>query len=50
VGDRASEFLKISQRINRAEWGWFGLNPDGSILTARDNGTNEIYALDLDLP
>jgi len=31
-------------------WWWVGLTPDGSPLLLRDIGTNEIYALDVDLP
>jgi eukaryotic-like serine/threonine-protein kinase len=29
---------------------WFGLTPDDSILALRDNGIEEIYGLDVDLP
>jgi len=29
---------------------WLGLAPDDSPLFARDIGTQEIYALDVDLP
>jgi len=29
---------------------WSGLAPDGSPLFTRDTSTEEIYALDLDLP
>jgi serine/threonine protein kinase/Tol biopolymer transport system component len=31
-------------------WWWVGLTPDGSPLLLRDIGTEEIYALDVDLP
>jgi serine/threonine protein kinase len=29
---------------------WFGLSPDNSLLSIRDTGSHEIYALDLDAP
>ena len=29
---------------------WSGFAPDGSPLVLRDTGTQEIYALDVDLP
>jgi len=29
---------------------WMGLTPDDSVLAMRDTGTQEIYALDLQLP
>jgi len=29
---------------------WAGLAPDGSPLVLRDTGTQEIYALDVELP
>lgn len=32
------------------EWDWFGFAPDGSLLTARDYGPREIYALDWETP
>jgi len=31
-------------------YGWYGLTPDGSPLIAREAGTQEIYALDVDFP
>ena len=31
-------------------FGWFGTTPDGSLIIARDAGTDEIYALDWELP
>jgi serine/threonine protein kinase/Tol biopolymer transport system component len=31
-------------------WPWMGLTPDGSPLLMRDTGTQEVYALDLQLP
>jgi hypothetical protein len=31
-------------------YGWSGIAPDGSAPVTRDLSTDEIYALDLDLP
>jgi len=31
-------------------FGWSGIAPDGSALFTRDLSTDDIYALDLDLP
>jgi hypothetical protein len=43
--------LKDLHRYNAAVAGaWSGVAPNGSDLFARDLGTSEIYALDLDLP
>jgi hypothetical protein len=32
------------------EGGWFAAAPDNSLITARDAGTDEIYALDWEAP
>jgi len=38
-------------RMTGYSWGfWLGLAPDDSPLLLRDVGTQEIYALDVDLP
>jgi hypothetical protein len=29
---------------------WFGVTPDGSLLVIRDAGSQEVYALDLEVP
>jgi len=54
VGQTHSELLadlKDLHRYNVTMAGaWSGVAPDGSGLFARDLGTSEIYALDLDLP
>jgi hypothetical protein len=43
--------LKDLHRYSSAAAGeWSGIAPDGSALFARDLGTSEIYALDLELP
>jgi hypothetical protein len=31
-------------------FGWTGMSPDGSALFVRDLSTDEVYALDLELP
>jgi hypothetical protein len=36
--------------IRVAGWGWFAAAPDNSLITARDAGTDEIYALDWEAP
>ena len=42
--------LKGVRRTGVFGWTWAGLTPDGSPLVLRDTGTEEIYALDVDLP
>ena len=43
--------LKDLRRPDMAYWTyWMGLTPDDSVLAMRDTGTQEIYALDLQLP
>jgi len=36
--------------IRVAGWGWFAIAPNNSLITARDAGTDEIYALDWEAP
>jgi hypothetical protein len=53
IADRKVERLVSLKGIRRpyAFIGPFsGLSPDGSLLIVRDTGTQEIYALDLQLP
>ena len=33
-------------KMSPAGLGWIGLTPDGSLISARDAGSSEIYALD----
>lgn len=42
--------LKNLRRVILPFWAWMGLTPDGSPLLMRDIGTQEVYALDLQLP
>jgi serine/threonine protein kinase/Tol biopolymer transport system component len=54
VGDRQVENVVEEKDVGRMTTGtitpWLGLAPDDSLLFARDIGTVEIYALDVDLP
>jgi len=50
--DRSERFLSWNDlRRFGGVWGpWSGVAPDGSVLTVRDVGSHEIYALDVQLP
>ena len=53
VSERKVERIAVFKDVRRAVgfWGpWSGLAPDDSPLLLRDTGTQEIYALDVDLP
>jgi Tol biopolymer transport system component len=54
IGQTRSELLADLKDLHRygspVAGAWSGVAPDGSALFARDLGTSEIYALDLDLP
>jgi len=54
VGQTHSEPLVdlkgLSRYLAPPAYGWSGVAPDGSALFTRDLSTDEIYALDLDLP
>jgi Tol biopolymer transport system component len=53
VGKTRPEFLldlKDIPRYGGYGWAWSGLTPDDSALLVRDVSTDEIYALDLELP
>jgi Tol biopolymer transport system component len=53
ISDRKAErlvSLKDIQRVDSGLGSWTGLAPDDSPLTLREIGTQEIYALDVDLP
>ena len=34
--------------FDRWNQGWFGLTPDGHVMTTRDTGISQVYAFDLD--
>jgi serine/threonine protein kinase/Tol biopolymer transport system component len=42
--------LKDFRRVVLPWSTWFGLTPDGSVILMRDTGSQEVYALDLDVP
>jgi len=46
--DRKAELVNTVKDMTLA--GWFGVAPDNTLITARDIGIDEIFALDLDLP
>ncbi len=53
VGQNRSEFLidlKDMRRYGKYGWAWSGLTPDDSALLVRDASTDEIYALEVQLP
>ena len=54
VGQTMSEFMLDFRDLRRYERSivspWSAVAPDGSILEVRDVSTDEIYALDLELP
>jgi len=52
-GEHRSEEVNRTEGLRRflGEWGlWSGITPDGSPLLCRDLSTNEVYALDVQLP
>jgi Tol biopolymer transport system component len=48
--DRKLERITDLGEIPAAGWGWYATAPDNSLITARDAGTDEIYALDWEAP
>jgi Tol biopolymer transport system component len=48
--DRKVERITDLSKIPAAGWGWFAAAPDNSLITAREAGTDEIYALDWEAP
>jgi hypothetical protein len=42
--------LKDFRRVVTPWSTWFGVTPDGSLLLMRDAGSQEVYALDLEVP
>jgi Tol biopolymer transport system component len=55
ISDHKLERVTNLEGLRRAEsavfsFPWMGLTPDDSPILLRDNGTQEIYALDLQLP
>ena len=50
IRDRKLERIANLDGIRVAGWGWFAAAPNNSFVTARDAGTEEIYALDWEAP
>jgi serine/threonine protein kinase/Tol biopolymer transport system component len=52
VSDGKVEHVASWKNLAIASWGqgWLGLAPDGSLLSIRDSGSTEIYALDWETP
>ena len=50
VGQTRSELVVDLKDLRRSGFGWSGLTPDDSALFVRDVSSDEIYALDLELP
>jgi Tol biopolymer transport system component len=53
VADHRVEQVVSLKNFGRVVWGnlpWFGLTPNGEPLVMRDNGSQEVYALDFEEP
>jgi Tol biopolymer transport system component len=50
IRDRKVELVSRSNNFTPANWGWFVVDPDGSLITSRSTGAGDIYALDWELP
>jgi Tol biopolymer transport system component len=52
IEDRKVERLASLSGVKMAEagLGWIGLTPDGALISTRDAGTIQIYALDWETP
>jgi hypothetical protein len=50
IEDRKMEKLATVKGIPLASFGWFVATSDDSLLMARDNSMQEVYALDWDMP
>jgi Tol biopolymer transport system component len=48
--DLKVELVDTVKNIALADWGWFAIAPNNSLITARNIGTDEIYALVWELP
>jgi Tol biopolymer transport system component len=47
--DLRVELVETVKSITLADWGWFAIAPNNSLITARNIGTDEIYALDWEI-
>ncbi len=50
VRDRKAELVTRLKNISLAGWGWFATAPNDSLVTARNMGVDQIYALDWEAP
>jgi len=50
IRDRNLERVSNLENMRVAGWGWFATAPNNSLITARQTGTEEIYALDWEAP
>jgi len=44
--DLKVELVDTLKNFTLADWGWFAIAPNNSLITARNIGTDEIYALE----
>jgi hypothetical protein len=50
LGERRSELVVDLKDLSQLDPNWSGLDPADAPLFVRNRSTDEIYALDLDLP
>jgi Tol biopolymer transport system component len=50
IRDQKAERITNLDDIPLADWGWFAVVPDNSLITARDASTHDIYALEWEAP
>jgi len=50
IRDRKAELVGGAKNFMLANWGWFVVAPNDSVIAARNIGTGDIYALDWELP
>jgi hypothetical protein len=48
--DRKVELVNRLKNVSLAGWGWFATAPNDSLVTARNMGVDQIYALDWEAP
>jgi len=49
IRDRKAEAVNSLKGISVADWGWFVVAPNDSLITARSTGTGDVYALDWEM-
>lgn len=50
VRDRKADLVAAPKDFTPANWRWFVVAPDGSLITSRSTGAGDIFALDWELP